>query len=167
MPPIPGHDGENVVNSHEVLAGREVKPGNIVVIGGGLVGIEVAEYLAHRGSHVTVVEMGKAILGDLGFPRRVGTQKAMKKEDITVLLNTACRQITGSCVVVETAGKKKELPADTVVMAAGSRCRDTKPLQETCDRLGIPWYLIGSAKEVGFALDAIRDAYDAVLEINK
>lgn len=167
VPPIPGHDGENVVNSHEVLSGREVKPGNIVVIGGGLVGIEVAEYLAHRGSHVAVVEMGKAILGDLGFPRRVGTQKAMKQEDITVLLNSACRRITGNSVVVETAGKEKELPADTVVMAAGSRCRDTKALQETCDKLGIPWYLIGSAKEVGFALDAIRDAYDAVLDINQ
>lgn len=167
VPPIPGHDGENVVNSHEVLSGREVKPGNIVVIGGGLVGIEVAEFLAHRGSHVTVVEMGKAILGDLGFPRRVGTQKAMQQEDITVLLNTACRRITDSCVVVETAGKQKELPADTVVMAAGSRCRDTKALQEICHKLGIPWYLIGSAKEVGFALDAIRDAYDAVLEINQ
>lgn len=82
-------------------------------------------------------------------------------------MNSACRRITGNSVVVETAGKEKELPADTVVMAAGSRCRDTKALQETCDKLGIPWYLIGSAKEVGFALDAIRDAYDAVLDINQ
>ncbi len=54
---IPGADGENVVNSHQVLGGKVKVSGAAVVIGGGLVGMEAAEYLAESGCKVTVLEM--------------------------------------------------------------------------------------------------------------
>lgn len=165
IPPVPGADAENVFEAHDVLSGAEIIPGRAVVIGGGLVGIEVAEYLAHRGSGVTVVEMGGSILGGLGFPRRVGARKGIKQAGITVLLNTACRRIEADSVVVARGGREKALPADMVVMAVGSRSRDSEALQETCRRLNIPCYVIGDANKVGFAIDSIRDAYDAVLAI--
>ena len=53
--PIP-HDNSNIVSSWDVLNGQEVT-GDCVVIGGGLVGAETAEYLANKGHQVTIVEM--------------------------------------------------------------------------------------------------------------
>ena len=62
--------------------------GSVVIIGGGLVGMEVAEHLAHQGSHVTVEEMKDAILTEMGMLRKISTQMSMAQEDITVMLNT-------------------------------------------------------------------------------
>ena len=57
----------------------------------------------------------------------------------------------------------KEYPYDSVIMAVGSRANDTSIYTD----LGIPTYIIGDCKKAGIALDAFKDAYHAVLEINK
>ena len=166
VPKIPGADGKNVFESHAALAGADVPGGNVVVIGGGLVGIEVAEYFAQKGAHVAVVEMKDAILTEMGMLRKISTQMSMAREDITVLLNTTCKRIEGSQVVVESEGAEKTLPADAVIMAIGSKPRPTQELEDTCKRLNIPCFVVGDAKAAPrLALDAIREAYDAVLHI--
>lgn len=57
IPQIPGHDLPCVANSHDVLNGVVQVDGRVVVIGGGMVGMETAEYLAEKGCKVTVLEM--------------------------------------------------------------------------------------------------------------
>ncbi len=57
IPQIPGHDLPCVANSHNVLNGVVQVDGRVVVIGGGMVGMETAEYLAEKGCKVTVLEM--------------------------------------------------------------------------------------------------------------
>lgn len=159
VPPIPGADGETVLPYQDVLSGARIPSGRVAVLGGGFVGAGVAEYLAKQGASVTLIEPGKVLLKELGLPRRVAARSAIKEEKITVLLKTACREIRPGAIIVETAGKRRELAADAVVLADGLRCRDYGPLQETCERLGIPWHVIGSVKNGKFASDSIRDAY--------
>ena len=55
--PIPGADGDNVVSSWDVLAGKCDVKGHCAVIGGGLVGTETAEYLLEKGCTVSIIEM--------------------------------------------------------------------------------------------------------------
>ena len=166
VPKIPGADSKNVFESHAALAGADVPGGNVVVIGGGLVGMEVAEYFAQKGSRITVVEMKDAILSEMGMLRKIGTQMAMAQEDITVLLSTTCKRIEDGQVVVESEGAEKTLPADAVIMAIGSRPRPVQELEEACKRLNIPCFVVGDAKAAPrLALDAIHEAYDAVLQI--
>ncbi len=55
--PVPGSDLPTVASAWDVLAKKEIVFGNVSVIGGGLVGVETAEYLAARGCNVTIIEM--------------------------------------------------------------------------------------------------------------
>lgn len=70
VPPIPGNDKAFVVDSHAVLDGEAKAEGNVVVIGGGMVGMEVAEYLSEKGAKVTVLEMMKEFCADMGSTRK-------------------------------------------------------------------------------------------------
>lgn len=63
---IPGSQLTKVTNSHDVLSGEAMVSGEVVIIGGGLVGLEVAEYLHGKASKITVVEMLDKVAKDLG-----------------------------------------------------------------------------------------------------
>lgn len=166
IPKIPGANGKQVYGSHDVLAGAEIPTGKAVVIGGGLVGMEVAEFLCAKGSTVTVVEMKDAVLGELGEMRKIGTQMAMAQEPITTLLKTTCKEIRDGQIVVETGGEEKVLEADFVVMAIGSKPRPSDDLKAACEQAGIPYYVVGDALAAPrLALNAIHEAYHAVLAI--
>lgn len=143
IPNIPGADSGCVVESHKLLAQKDVSAGKAVVIGGGLVGMEVAEFLAGKGSSVTVVEMKDSVLGELGQLRKIGTHMAMAQEDIQVLVNTTCKEIRADEVIVEQDGKERMLAADLVVMAIGSKPVPSQDLQDTCAEAEIPCYVVG------------------------
>ena len=166
IPNIPGADSGCVVESHKLLAQKDVSAGKAVVIGGGLVGMEVAEFLAGKGSSVTVVEMKDSVLGELGQLRKIGTHMAMAQEDIQVLVNTTCKEIRADEVIVEQDGKERMLAADLVVMAIGSKPVPSQDLQDTCAEAGIPCYVVGDALAAPrLALNAIHEAYRAALSI--
>lgn len=166
VPAIPGADRENVFDAHSVLAGAEVPQGKAVVIGGGLVGMETAEYLCAKGCSVTVVEMKDAVLEELGSLRKIGTRMSLAKEDVTILLKTSCREIQEGRVLLDTSEKEQILEADAVILAIGSRPRPTERLKAVCEEKGIPCYVIGDALEAPrLALNAIHEAYDAALSI--
>ena len=166
IPNIPGADSGCVVESHKLLAQKDVSAGKAVVIGGGLVGMEVAEFLAGKGSSVTVVEMKDSVLGELGQLRKIGTHMAMAQEDIQVLVNTTCKEIRADEVIVEQDGKERMLAADLVVMAIGSKPVPSQDLQDTCAEAGIPCYVVGDALAAQrLALNAIHEAYRAALSI--
>ena len=57
VPPIKGTDQDFVTNAHEVLLGNVETGENIVVIGGGLVGVETADMLAEQNKQITIIEM--------------------------------------------------------------------------------------------------------------
>ena len=162
---IPGAENEHVFYAPDILTSSTPPLGRVAVIGAGYVGVGVAEYLAERGAAVTLIGAGKVILQDLGLPRRVAARTAMKDAGITILLKTSCRKIEPGKITVETAGKRKELKADAVVIAGNLKYRNFDELAGACGRLGIPWYLVGNTKNGKFASDSVRDAYDAALKI--
>ena len=166
VPGIPGADGDNVIDAREVLSGAELPGGDVAIIGGGLVGIEVAEHLAGQGRASTVIEMRDAILVEMGEMRKTATQLSLSQEPITVLTNATCTAITGGAVTVEVDGAEKNVPANVVIMAVGSKPRPTDDLKAVCEARGIPCTVVGDAREAPrLALDAIREAYQAVLDI--
>ena len=160
VPPIPGITGSNVIEAHEILRGAAFQPGKAVVIGGGLVGIEISEYLNERGCNVTVVEMKDSILGDLVDLRQMFTKKSLEERKIQVLLNTACKEVREGAVIVSQEGE------DFAVLAIGSRAKNSTDLQAKCEELGIPCHVVGDARAARLALDAIHEAYQAALDIN-
>lgn len=165
MPRIPGYDLPNVCNAHEVLAGEITPTGNVVVIGGASVGVEVAEYLAERGAKVTVIEMRNKPGIGYGPLRRKFVKKNLFDYGINFVGEAKCEEIRADSVVYSKNDKMVTVPCDTAVISVGSRSRDTTDIVAACKKNGIFCRVIGDAKAVGNALDATTDGMDAIYEL--
>lgn len=127
LPPIPGLK-ESVergyaLTNREILSLPEV-PAALTVIGGGVIGLEMASYYAAAGSKVTVVEMLDRIGGPLDVQIADALLVQMKKKDITFLLGakvTAVGPDGTSTVVYEKDGKAETLAGDKVLVSIGRR----------------------------------------------
>ena len=166
IPNIPGADGGNVVNSHDVLAGRVRPSGKVVVIGGGMVGMEVAELLAEQGCTVTDLEMLKEFCADLGSARKICVTESVYAHGITPVTEVRVTEIKPGAVVGEKDGQTVEYPCDWAVLAIGSRKRDDAALEAACRKNGIGYLSIGDAAGARRAMNATREAYDAALRID-
>ena len=157
-PNIPGIDLPHVTNSHDILAGNSSAGGNIVVIGGGLVGLEVAEYLAEKNNNITVVEMLDEVAKDLGYLRKICVMENMYMSGIKSITNAKCVEIKENAVVIEKDNKLEEIPCDSVVIAAGARSRTSEALAAYCKENNIPYHIIGDAVSARRALNATAEA---------
>lgn len=120
MPPIPGaKDNPKVVDSTGLLAIPEV-PKRLVVIGGGVIGVEFASLFAALGSEVTVVEMMPEILPFMDADLAKTARQSMKP--ISFRLSSKVEAVEGGTVVFTPEGKEQErVEGDLVLMAVGRR----------------------------------------------
>ena len=125
IPPIPGlREGVEtgfVMTNREVLDLEEI-PGNLVVIGGGVIGLEMASYYNSVGSHVTVVEMLDHIAGNTD--REIGKilQNNYKKKGVEFMLGCKVTSVGDGKVTFEDAeGKTQSVDADKVLCSIGRR----------------------------------------------
>ena len=155
---IPGVKLPHVTNSHDVLDGLVAPKGNVVVVGGGLVGLEVAEYLAEQGSQITVVEMQDGVAKDLGQLRKICVMESMYAHKINTILNAKCTEIKDGAIILDVEGVSKEVPCDGIVMAIGVKSRSAEEIITYCNQHNIPHYTIGDALHPRRALDATAEA---------
>jgi len=157
IPDIPGIRGKNVVTALDVLKGDISVHDNVVVIGGGLIGVETAEYLADQGKKVTVIEMLKSVATDVGPSIRWGLLSRLRKKVGILTLNTVIEVREGAVVVRDQEGNEKEISADTVVLAAGLKSQ--KDWADLFKESGVELYVIGSCNEPGQIIEAVADAF--------
>ena len=162
---LPGADLPSVSNAHDVLRGKRTPAGRVVIIGGGIVGVEVAEYLTDKGLECKIIEMKSMVASDLGFYRMLFSQKFMSEHNIECILNAACKEIKPDCVIYEQDGELKSVACDSVVMAAGARPNPHGELEDICKRLNIPYHIIGDAVQARRALNAIAEGVEVALKI--
>lgn len=159
-----GLSGENVHVAHDVLEGEPVAGERVVVIGGGLVGLEVADALAVAGKKVAVLEMAERAGADLGSARATCVFGKLAKLGVEILASTAFAGLTEGGVRVKSGDEEREISCDAVVVAVGSRARDNSELVAALDAAGIPHCTVGDAERPRRALDAIREGFLAGLE---
>lgn len=164
--PVPGHDRDFVVNSHDVLNGKASVSGNVVVIGGGMVGVETAEYLAERGAKVTVLEMMGEICADLGQPRKVCVNESIYASGIVPVTNITVKEIIDGAVVGEKDGRRETYPCDFAVMAVGAKKRDGSALENACRENGVAYFEIGDAARARRAMNATREGFDVAMRFD-
>lgn len=155
---IKGNNTFNVVNSHEVLSGRVRLGGDVVILGGGLLGLEVAQYLLDKVATITVVEMLNEVAGNLGKLHRISVMEEIAHTQIRLLTGAVCREITPFMVKVEKDGALQEIPCTVVVMAVGARSNNSSEIVATAAEMGIPCHVIGDALQARRALNAISEA---------
>ena len=124
VPPIPGvkeNLGGFVLTNREVLD-LEAVPEKLTVIGGGVIGLEMAAYYATVGSKVTVVEMLDHIAGPTDRQISGMLQKQMERKGVTFLLSHKCLSVAPGVVNVEAPdGQQIAVAADKVLLSIGRR----------------------------------------------
>jgi NADPH-dependent 2,4-dienoyl-CoA reductase/sulfur reductase-like enzyme/rhodanese-related sulfurtransferase len=122
VPPIPGIERAltlRTVEDVEKIANRvNAKPKNAVVIGGGFIGVEIAENLVHKGIPTTVVEAAPQVLAPLDPEMATLVAKEMRKHGITLHLGVSAKDVTATTVVLS---DETVLEAELVIMAIGVR----------------------------------------------
>ena len=186
-PPIPGVELPHVVQAWEVLQGQALTGRRVVIVGGGAVGVETALYLAEKGTlsaealkfllvnraedpevlyelatrgtkEIVVIEMIAKMGKDIGKTTRWGILQDLSRYKIKTRTTAKALEITETCVRAEKDGHIEEIPADTVVLAAGAVSYN--PLQEFVDKQGIPCKVIGDAARVALAFDAVHQGFE-------
>lgn len=124
VPPIPGvkeNLGNFVCTNREVLELTQI-PVKFTVIGGGVIGLEMAAYYAAVGSKVTVVEMLDHIAGPTDREISTRLQKELEAMGITFLLGHACEKVElGKVYVKAPDGTQKVIEANKVLLSIGRR----------------------------------------------
>ncbi|MBO6044890.1 MAG: dihydrolipoyl dehydrogenase [Bacteroidales bacterium] len=123
VPPIPGlkDAGDVVVTNREILAMEEV-PAELVIIGGGVIGMEFASFFNSMGSKVTVVEMMPKILGPMDSEISELLQKLYAKKGVEFRLGCKVTGIEGNTVVYETPeGEECRVSGDRILVSVGRR----------------------------------------------
>jgi len=122
LPPIAGvaelYAAGFVLTNREILDLRELPP-SLLVVGGGVVGLELASYFCSAGVQVTVVEMLPRIGGNLDAELAEILLQELQKKGVRFLLNARIVQMLEGAVVYEQAGVRQELACDQVLMSVG------------------------------------------------
>jgi 2,4-dienoyl-CoA reductase (NADPH2) len=187
-PAIPGVTGDNVVQAWDVLAGKVATGRKVVIIGGGAVGIETALLLAEQGTlsgeelkfllvngavgpeklyqlategtkELVVVEMADSLGANFGKSTRWGMLQDVSRFGVKTLLQARVLAITDAGVRVEHGGREQLLPADTVILAVGTRAAN--PLEKVAQELGIACQVVGDALTPGTVFEANHQGYNA------
>lgn len=162
---VPGANLPYVTNSHDILAGKARVNGDIVVIGGGLVGLEVAEYLSGNVNKITVVEMLNEVAKDLGQLRKICVMESLYHEGIKTITEAKCVEIKEKSIVIDKNGVVEEVPCDSVIVAIGARSRNFESISDYCKENNIPYHVIGDAVRARRALNCIEEASEVARRI--
>jgi len=183
---IEGHDLPHVINAKDALQGRVDIGKEVVIIGGGAVGLETALFVASSGTisaetvkfllingaekaedivefatkgtrKVTVVEMTAKAGKDIGRTTRWAIMQQLDKLGVKQRLATKAVQIKESAVVVEFGKKQEEIPADTVIIAAGAVPENG--LEETCRKMNLPYIVVGDSRKPATLYEAVHQGY--------
>lgn len=158
-------DNSNVFTASEVLMGKD--PGNhVVVLGGGLVGCELALWLRNNGKEVTIVEAMDGLL-QLNAPLCPSNTEMLlgliSQKGIKVLTGAKAVGATAKSVTIQVKEGCQELEADSVVLAIGYN--STSDLYDALKFDVSDIHLLGDARKVSNIMYAIWDAYEVASNV--
>ena len=158
--PVPGAS-EYAMDAVDYLLGNKEAGDQVVIIGGGLTGCEIALDLFRKGKHPMIVEMKDDLIAvkNMCLANTSYLRDCFKTNKVPVYLNAAVREITETEVIIEDENKQTvRLPADSVIMSVGYH---PVPLLEKAKHV----HLLGDCKKVGNVRSAIWGAWDIAMKI--
>jgi 2,4-dienoyl-CoA reductase-like NADH-dependent reductase (Old Yellow Enzyme family)/thioredoxin reductase len=163
IPNIPGINSKKVMSARKALICEEAGP-CVLVIGGGLVGCETADYLAGKGMAVTIVEMLKHTARDIGPAARFFLRQRLKEKQVLILTQSTVLSIDDDFATVSTPGGEQRLgPFDTIVMATGAA--PVNALEDLVKGSVPEVHVIGDARKPGKILAAVEQGADVALKL--
>ncbi len=155
---------EKALNCIEVLNGEKTVGDRVIVVGGGLVGCELALDLEQQGKKVTIVEGLNDILnGEVPYPNKMYLKDSFELYETEILTGAMLKKVTDTGAVVEVGGEEKELTADSVIISVGFK--PLPSMAEDLESMGIEVCEIGDGQKVGNVLTSIWSAFEEAKEI--
>jgi pyruvate/2-oxoglutarate dehydrogenase complex dihydrolipoamide dehydrogenase (E3) component len=124
VPDMPGTGGRNVLVATDVLEGTIKTGEEVVVVGGGMVGCELAEFLAPQGKKVTVLEAMAKVGRDIPRVVRWVVMQRLAGLGVVLEVSTRVEVLTGEGVRATKDGRSVFYRADSVVLALGFQADD-------------------------------------------
>jgi 2,4-dienoyl-CoA reductase-like NADH-dependent reductase (Old Yellow Enzyme family)/thioredoxin reductase len=154
---IPGEKGKNVLSFKDIITGdANLKGAKVVIIGGGLIGTEIAELLAIKGNTVVLLEMLSSVAMNMDPFNRAYLLNNTKELDITIMTDTTANKIKESMVLCTDRKKKRmAIEYDHVVIAAGTTSNNG--MVHKIETLTRECYQIGDCVRPRTAKDAIHE----------
>ena len=160
VPPISGVDLDLVVGCEQAESAPLGK--RVVIIGGGLIGCELAIYLNGKDHQVTIAEMLDDVAKDAKLFHRVAVMDQLRP--VTIETGARCTEITPQGVWTQARdGSRKLLEADSVVIAVGMKSRLAQA--EALRPLVREFIPIGDCTKPGKIMNAVRAGYDAAMDL--
>lgn len=163
MLPIPGI--EKTVHAADVLEGN-VKPGKrVLVVGGGMVGCEVADFLGELGHQVSIVELRDELGADVIPEHRKFLMKELNEYQVQGITGAKVTEFheDGVSYVLENGTEGRVEQVDTVVLAMGYRNYD--PLSQEIKVFAKEVFVIGDSVRARRAMDATKEAFETAMMI--
>lgn len=163
--PIPGINDTGVIHAGDLLDGKAAVGKKVLVVGGGMVGCEVADFLGELGHEVTVIELRDQLGPDVIPEHRKFLMKDFDTYKVQGVTGAKVAQFFTDGVSYTLAdGTEGRLEGfDNVVLAMGYRNNDT--ISEEIKKIVAETYVIGDAVKARKALDATAEGLNAALEI--
>lgn len=122
VPPIPGiaESGDIILTNREILDLKE-QPQTLVIIGGGVIGMEFASFYNSLGTSVTVVEMLPEILGQNDYEISAMLREMYAKKGINFHLNAKVVKVEGNKVTFEKDGETQTIEGEKILVSVGRR----------------------------------------------
>ena len=117
-PPVPGIDGSNVLGAEDAYLNQEKVGKKVVILGGGLVGLELAVYLSKLGREVTILEVQNKLTTEEVL-HTIALMVQINDLGVDVRLSVKATQITDTGVSAESSDGSHKFAADTVIYATG------------------------------------------------
>lgn len=164
VPSIPGVENENVVTAHDVLIGRKAIGTWVLIVGGGSVGLETADYLRSKGRNVHVVEMKKRFGTDMGTVALLTLRRRLESKGVNLTESFKVTAISDREVQGIRDGLEDTITGlDTIILAVGSLPENhiIKEIRDSVDET----YVIGDAAQPRNALTAIHEGLELAARI--
>ncbi|MGQ7869637.1 dihydrolipoyl dehydrogenase [Sunxiuqinia sp. sy24] len=120
VPPIPGLDKDVITTNREILKLKTL-PKSLVIIGGGVIGTEFADFFNAMGSQVTVIEMLPEILTGVDEDIAAFVRKEFAKRGIDYHLSAKVTELKGKEVIFEKDGQEQSITGDEVLLSVGRK----------------------------------------------
>ena len=162
---------KQVMTADDLLAGRAFPGKKIVIVGGGSVGCETADYLAPlvndlapSNRDVTLIEMTKTLAANEGGAGRAVLVTRILDKGVHVLTEAKLTSVTEDTIAYEKDGEEHVIEgADTLVLALGYR--PNTQLADALSEAGFTCHVVGDSKQCGNLRDAIEAAYALACEL--
>ncbi len=162
IPDVPGLD--EPLSAEELLSRARLVGTRVLVLGGGMVGIEVAEYLVRQQRRCAVVETLAEVAGDMSPLNRKLVMKRLASLPVEIHTETELVRMEGRRAIVRSKGNERMLGFfDSVVVAVGRRSHD--PLSEDLRAQGLDVRVVGDAEKPARVVDAVCSGHEAAVGI--